>query len=230
MRRARRTIDTYRLAIADFVGFVAGVVATAMIVRPGELAHGSEVALRRTADTPTDPRDAPRTVTDVVKPAATAARSTTPRFSADPVADLRGRHLLVPVQGVERAALRSTFDEARGGSRRHEAMDILAPRHTPVIAVESGTIARLFSSERGGITIYQFDPTDNYVYYYAHLERYAEGLKEGATIQPGQVLGYVGSSGNAPPDTPHLHFAIFKLTDEKRWWEGAPIDPYPILR
>jgi murein DD-endopeptidase MepM/ murein hydrolase activator NlpD len=109
-------------------------------------------------------------------------------------------------------------------------MDILAPRHTPVVAVEAGTIARLFSSARGGLTIYQFDPASTYVYYYAHLERYAPGLKEGAAVQPGKVIGFVGTSGNAPPDTPHLHFAIFKLTEKKRWWEGTPIDPYLVLR
>jgi murein DD-endopeptidase MepM/ murein hydrolase activator NlpD len=225
MRRARRTIDTYRLTVAGFAGFVAGVVATAMVVRPGNPSGDREVAEVAIAA----PLGVERAVTDVVKPAATTPRPV-PRVSMDPTADLRDRDLLVPVRGVDRAALRSSFDEARGGTRRHEAMDILAPRHTPVIAVERGTIARLFSSERGGLTIYQFDPNDSYVYYYAHLQGYADGLKEGATVQAGQVIGYVGTSGNAPPDTPHLHFAIFKLTGEKRWWEGAPIDPYPVLR
>jgi peptidoglycan LD-endopeptidase LytH len=110
-----------------------------------------------------------------------------------------------------------------------EALDILAPRNTPVKAVEGGRIARLFSSKAGGITIYQFDPSEQYCYYYAHLERYADGLAEGAKIQKGQVIGYVGTSGNAPKDTPHLHFAIFKLTAERRWWEGTPIDPYDVL-
>ena len=229
MRRARRTIDTYRLTVAGFAGFVAGVVATAMVVRPGNNVGDREVAIERLSDAPAAPLGVERAVTDVVKPAATTPRAV-PRLGPDPMADLRARDLLVPVRGIDRAALSSSFDEARGGSRRHEAMDILAPRHTPVIAVEGGTIARLFSSDRGGLTIYQFDPTDAYVYYYAHLQRYADGLKEGAAVQPGQVIGYVGSSGNAPPDTPHLHFAIFKLTEKKRWWEGAPIDPYPVLR
>ena len=103
-------------------------------------------------------------------------------------------------------------------------------RNTPVRAVESGRIARLFFSKAGGITIYQFDPTERFCYYYAHLERYAEGLREGQRVQKGQVIGYVGTSGNAPEDTPHLHFAIFRLTAEKHWWEGTPIDPYDILR
>lgn len=228
MRRARRTIDTYRLTVAGFAGFVAGVVVTAVVVRPGSIPADSEMTVERLTEAPSL-RAADRAVADVVKPAATTPRPVS-RVSMDPTADLRDRDLLVPVRGVDRAALRSSFDEARGGTRRHEAMDILAPRHTPVIAVEGGTIARLFSSDRGGLTIYQFDPTDAYVYYYAHLQGYADGLEEGASVQPGQVIGYVGSSGNAPPDTPHLHFAIFKLTEKKRWWEGAPIDPYPVLR
>jgi murein DD-endopeptidase MepM/ murein hydrolase activator NlpD len=228
MRRARRTIDTYRLAVAGLVGFVAGVVATAVVVRPGSIAADSDMTLERVTEAPLS-RTAERTIADVVKPAA-ATPHPVPRLSMDPTAELRDRDLLVPVRGVDRAALRSSFDERRGGTRRHEAMDILAPRHTPVIAVERGTIARLFSSDRGGITIYQFDPTGAYVYYYAHLQQYADGLKEGAAVEAGQVIGYVGTSGNAPPETPHLHFAIFKLTDEKRWWEGAPIDPYPVLR
>jgi murein DD-endopeptidase MepM/ murein hydrolase activator NlpD len=99
-----------------------------------------------------------------------------------------------------------------------------------VVAVEDGTIAKLFNSKAGGLTVYQFDPGQQYSYYYAHLERYAEGLKEGDRVRRGQVLGYVGTSGNAPKDTPHLHFAVYRLTADKHWWEGTPIDPYDILR
>jgi murein DD-endopeptidase MepM/ murein hydrolase activator NlpD len=144
--------------------------------------------------------------------------------------ELKERDLLVPVEGVVSAQLNRDFSDPRGGSRRHEALDILAPRHTPVRAVEAGTIARLFYSKAGGITVYQFDPTSTFCYYYAHLERYADGLREGASVGKGQIIGYVGTSGNAPKNTPHLHFAIFRLTEEKRWWEGTPIDPYDVLR
>ena len=97
-------------------------------------------------------------------------------------------------------------------------------------AVEDGKIARLFLSDAGGITIYQFDPMSTYCYYYAHLEKYANGLEEGSTVKRGQVIGYVGTTGNAPRDTPHLHFAIFKLGDDKKWWQGTPIDPYSVLK
>lgn len=143
---------------------------------------------------------------------------------------LRRRQLDVPVPGVARTALRGSFDEARGaGSRPHEAMDIMAARGTPVLAVEDGRVARLFTSKAGGLTIYQFDPDALFVYYYAHLDRYAEGLAEGSTVRRGQVIGYVGSTGNASSDAPHLHFAIAVLTVDKRWWEAAAIDPYLVF-
>ena len=148
----------------------------------------------------------------------------------DDIDTLRKRRLTLPVQGVKREALRRTFRERRGSDRQHEAMDILAVRDTPVLAVEDGRIAKLFLSKAGGITIYQFDPNETYAYYYAHLARYADGLREQARVERGQVIGYVGTSGNAPPDAPHLHFAIFRLTEQKRWWQGTPIDPYPILK
>jgi hypothetical protein len=152
-----------------------------------------------------------------------------PVIGPPPAEALANRDLLLPVEGVQPDALVRSFADARGG-RKHEALDILAPRNTPVKAVEGGSIARLFLSKAGGITVYQFDPTEQYCYYYAHLERYADGLAEGQAVRKGQILGYVGVSGNAPKDTPHLHFAIFRLTDAKRWWEGTPIDPYDVLR
>jgi murein DD-endopeptidase MepM/ murein hydrolase activator NlpD len=124
--------------------------------------------------------------------------------------------------------LHDTFSDARG-SRVHEALDILAPRGTQVIAVEDGRIEKLFTSKAGGLTIYQFDPTRTFAYYYAHLDRYADGLVEGRIVKRGDVIGYVGSTGNASPDAPHLHFAIFRLGPERQWWKGEPINPYPIL-
>lgn len=158
-----------------------------------------------------------------------APEGTTGRETKLPV-DLMDRRLAMPVEGIDRADLIQSFNERRSGNRQHRAIDILAPRDTPVLAVENGVIARLFRSAQGGLTIYQYDPTERYVYYYAHLERYAEGLTEGDRVRRGQVIGYVGTSGNAPPDTPHLHFAIFQLIEPARWWEGTPLDPYEILR
>lgn len=148
----------------------------------------------------------------------------------DAVDELHDKHLELPVDGVKVDSFKGSFTEKRGGTRAHEAADMLAPRNTPVHAVEDGKIVKLFLSKAGGITIYQFDPTEHYCYYYAHLERYADGLKEGQIVRKGDVIGYVGTTGNAPPATPHLHFAIFQLTPDRHWWQGTPIDPYPIFK
>jgi peptidoglycan LD-endopeptidase LytH len=142
---------------------------------------------------------------------------------------LASRHLAMPVHGYDAHKLRDNFDEVRGGVRRHEALDIMAPRGTPVVAVDDGAIAKLFRSVAGGITVYQFDAAEKYAYYYAHLDRYAEGLKEGQAVKRGDVIGYVGSTGNAPEGAPHLHFTIFELGPEKRWWRGKAVNPYPYL-
>ena len=135
----------------------------------------------------------------------------------------------MPVVGAKTMDLRDSFDEARGSSRRHQAIDILAPRGTPVVAVDEGKIAKLFTSKQGGLTVYQFDRDDSHAFYYAHLDRYANGLEEGTFLRRGDPIGFVGTTGNAPPDTPHLHFAIFELGPEKHWWEGKAINPYPFL-
>jgi len=141
---------------------------------------------------------------------------------------LASRTLIVPVVGVPRSKLRDTFDERRGATR-HEAIDIAAPRGTPVLAVGDGRIAKLFESVPGGHTVYQFDPDEKFAYYYAHLDGYAAGLKEGMPVKRGEVIGYVGTSGNAPPEAPHLHFAIFRLGPERHWWKGTPVNPYAFL-
>jgi murein DD-endopeptidase MepM/ murein hydrolase activator NlpD len=145
------------------------------------------------------------------------------------VAMLRGRHLEIPVEGVRSRDVIDTFFEARAG-HVHEAIDIMAPRHTPVIAVEDGSVAKLFTSRAGGLTIYQFDPTYTFSYYYAHLDRYASGLREGQAIRRGETIGYVGSTGNASEKAPHLHFAIFRLKSGREWWKGDPVNPYPVFK
>jgi peptidoglycan LD-endopeptidase LytH len=170
--------------------------------------------------------------------AAAAARAPSlpapPDLPADPTVappapddPLRARLIGLPLEGLHPLQLRDTFTEARNG-RVHEAIDIMAPRGTPVLAVDDGRIAKLFDSKPGGLTVYQFDPTETFAYYYAHLDRYAPGLAEGQAVTRGQVLGEVGSTGNASPDAPHLHFTIFKLGPEKRWWEGTPVNPLPF--
>ena len=140
-----------------------------------------------------------------------------------------GEELVMPVQGVKASALHSEFNDARGMFRTHQALDILAPRGTPVVAAVDGTVRKLFLSKAGGITIYEFDRNGEKVYYYAHLDRYADGLREGMSVARGDVIGYVGTTGNAPANTPHLHFAVALLTPEKLWWKSTPVDPYPML-
>ena len=153
-----------------------------------------------------------------------------PASASSVVADLQSRRLRLPVDDADIDAMKGGFAQRRdAGSRPHEAVDLLAPRNTPVRAVEDGTIAKLFQSKAGGLTVYQFDPTSTYAYYYAHLERYEAGLVEGDRVRRGQKLGTVGTSGNAPPNTPHLHFAIFLLNQKKQWWQGKAVDPYDVF-
>ncbi|WP_425478719.1 M23 family metallopeptidase [Pseudoxanthomonas indica] len=192
------------------------------------------------ASTPSSARTVvPRTVTE--RPADVITRpATQPVSPPAPVATQAGAGndtpppldnagLLIPVQGKSASDLADTFTDARSQGRLHDAIDIMATAGTPVLAVADGQIEKLFYSERGGITIYQFEPSGKYAYYYAHLQRYADGLAEKQAIKRGQVIGYVGSTGNASAEAPHLHFAIFELGPERRWWEGTAINPYPLL-
>ena len=231
--------DTGKLVAAAVAGVVIGAFTTAVLMSNTVRATRAPVvsALTRVepvAGTAGASRDGDPSRADSREAGTPAAIDpSVPTLSADDsglVDELRARQLTIPVEGYDPAKLVPSFDDERGGSRRHESIDILAPRNTPVVAVEDGTIARLFMSKAGGITLYQYDPRERFVYYYAHLEAYADGLKEGAPIRRGQLIGYVGTTGNAPPGTPHLHFAIFEMTARKRWWEGRPIDPFLVLR
>ncbi len=232
----KRADRVFGALLTAFVGFLAGALVTGIVLTRRDdppVLSGSkltddcgESALTRSPDQP----DRPMPIgAPAPPPASPSPDGAPPRIGANLVADLRDRQLTIPVQGIDRDDLRESFGEKRGSNRVHEAIDILAPRHTPVLAVEAGTVARLFASQAGGTTIYQFDPSSTYVYYYAHLQRYADGLKEGAAVKRGDVIGYVGTTGNAPEGTPHLHFAIFRMTEKKQWWQGTPIDPFEIL-
>jgi murein DD-endopeptidase MepM/ murein hydrolase activator NlpD len=167
---------------------------------------------------------------ELSSPASGPTISASTRVLGSDLDSLRRRSLLIPVRGLDADDLVSSFQDARGSSRRHEAIDILAPRGTDVVAVEDGKVAKIFTSDAGGLTVYQMDPSETFVYYYAHLDRYAPGLTEGSMLRKGDVLGTVGTTGNAPKDTPHLHFAIAKLDPDKRWWGGTALDPYLVWR
>ena len=222
----------WKVPLAGLAGFALGAATVLLIVwlygkseapRMGAPPYAAPPAAQAPSVPPPTPSQAAPAPSAVTPPVLTPP-------AAAPPADLAQRDLLLPVQGIRREELRDTFNEARSQNRVHEAIDIIAPRNTPVLAVEAGRIVKFFSSNLGGLTIYQFDPTETYCYYYAHLESYAPGLKEGDQVARGQVIGYVGSTGNAGPNNPHLHFAIFRLTSEKHWWQGQAINPYPILR
>jgi murein DD-endopeptidase MepM/ murein hydrolase activator NlpD len=218
-------------AAVFFAGFVFGLVfLAALFWQTGLLRTPSaSAAPGRPQEYPLQPAqrtDTRRarlpTAPPLSPPPVEAQNNASESFAQQP---LTQRRLIVPVQGVHAADLRDNFNESRGG-HRHEALDIMAPRGTPVLAADEGSVVKLFLSKPGGLTVYQFDESRTYCYYYAHLDRYATGLREGTLLRKGEILGYVGSTGNASPAAPHLHFAIFKLGMEQRWWEGTAVDPY----
>lgn len=160
------------------------------------------------------------------KPDPLSAHSVIP--DADPAKTITG--LLIPVAGVTTNQLRDSFYDARSEGRIHEALDIMAPHDTPVLASDDGTVLRLQQSERGGTMLYQSDSTGSYVLYYGHLSRYAEGVAEGKKLKRGDVIAYVGDTGNAGPGNFHLHFGISKMTSPGKWYGGEAVNPYPLLK
>ncbi|MEN9509644.1 MAG: hypothetical protein RLZZ621_2207 [Gemmatimonadota bacterium] len=145
------------------------------------------------------------------------------------LAALWARQIMVPVAGIARESLRDHFMAARDGARTHHAIDILAPKSTPVLAADDCVIGRLSTGGIGGIVIYATDPDQRFVYYYAHLDRYRRGLAVGDRIAKGSVIGYVGTTGNASEKTPHLHFQVMKRGAGRAWWSGVPINPYSFF-
>lgn len=139
--------------------------------------------------------------------------------------------LMLPVQGIRPAQIVDTYSAARsGGARAHNALDIMAPRGSAVVAAAEGTVERLhYSAGGGGITAYVRSPDGQWMYYYAHLDSYAPGLAVGQRLDRGDAIGRVGSTGNANAAWPHLHFAIHRMRSSDRWYQGAPVNPYPLL-
>jgi murein DD-endopeptidase MepM/ murein hydrolase activator NlpD len=224
-KRARHSVPLSALFVAFCAG--AGSMWALYFYGPPKPAY---IEPRLEADNRTAIRPAPG-ATPPATAGVDARTSRTPPLGSERAVATTGaaRNLLVPIEGSDIESWKGGFVERRGHGP-HEAVDILAPRNTPIHAVSDGTIAKLFFSKAGGITIYQFDPSGEFCYYYAHLERYADTLREGLAVKQGDVIGYVGTSGNAPPGTPHLHFAVFKLADGQHWWEGQALDPYEVFR
>ena len=184
-----------------------------------------------TASTPPAVTPAPAAPTP---PPVTEPSTTTPMPGSGAVSEadlitLKTKNLLIPVAGLNASQLRDSFNDGRSEGRQHQALDIMAPQGTPVIAATDGTVVKLFHSEKGGITLYQSDSSGLYFYYYAHLMGYADGVTEGQHLKRGDVIGYVGDTGNAGVGNFHLHFAISKPITPGKWSGGEPINPYPLL-
>jgi murein DD-endopeptidase MepM/ murein hydrolase activator NlpD len=190
-----------------------------------------------TAGTPAPTPTAAPTAEPSPQPTPTASPSpqpsaTMPAAPAAPPPGAQGSSskLLIPVQGVRPEQLQDTFSDARSEGRRHDAIDIIAPRGTPVLAAADGRVIKLFQSEKGGITLYQLGTDERTVYYYAHLDRYADGLAEGHFARRGETIAYVGDTGNATPGNHHLHFQVYTVADPKKFWNGENLNPYELLR
>jgi peptidoglycan LD-endopeptidase LytH len=162
---------------------------------------------------------------------ALATAAAAPAAPADATAVAHLRELLFPVPGVESARVNDTFNDVRaGGARRHNAIDIMAPRGTPVVSAADGRVLRLTRNMNGGISLYATNIEEQFVYYYAHLDGYHANIYAGRPLLRGDTIGYVGTTGNAPKDAPHLHFQVMRMPADRKFWNGEPINPYPLLR
>lgn len=218
----KRRYLRYRGAVFSLM---AGVIANRL---RNLLAGGTVLLLAACAPTlvPLEPRpplvELPRAGTAPATTASSATSTERDYFSVNP--------LMVPVAGKSPSAVRNDFDAPRSGGRTHRAFDIMAPRGTPVIAASSGRILAMRENRLGGITLYMVDDAQRYIHYYAHMDRYAYGLREGMRVKQGHVIGYVGSTGNASESAPHLHFQVMRVeTGRRDWWNGAAVDVRSFL-
>ncbi|WP_067790296.1 M23 family metallopeptidase [Paraurantiacibacter namhicola] len=216
-----RTLDRITTALVTATVVSAGWILFGSYFLTGRSLGGSEIE----AEAPASAMPAPGQ-----SPAETSAASQHGEATIRPSRE-ETYQLTIPVLDVSADELTDSYsDDRAGGSRLHEAIDIMAPTGTSVIAAAPGEVERIFLSDAGGKTVYVRSPDRLTIYYYAHLDDYAPGLKEGQTIRRGQRLGTVGSSGNADPEAPHLHFAIMRTTKDAQWWEpSTAINPYPLL-
>jgi peptidoglycan LD-endopeptidase LytH len=234
--------DKKKATADSAAGAVAGTPAPATAVPPATARFGPDSATRirggpmwTAEQTAAMQSDTAHVLTEIDTtfgsdgaPVSPGAATRAP--GATPMPLLAKGALIVPVQGIEASALRDTYAEQRGGGTRpHEALDIIAPRGTPVLSATGGRVLKLFDSKAGGKMVYAADSSERFILMYAHLDAYASGLAEGQPLTRGQVIGVVGTTGNAPPSVPHLHFAIARSNDVKVWWKGAPVNPFPLL-
>jgi len=237
-RRGKAEPDPRDVGRIEILSYVQAALVVAMVLAAVSMARGvgmrgaapagvvtdtapgrADSATAAAASTPLSPADMPET------PEPSGTEVVTPEDVA-----LLTRAITMPLDGLDPTTLRSNFDERRGGgSRQHQALDIMAPRGTPVRSATKGRVLKLFTSANGGLMVYAADSSERWVLMYAHLDRYAPGLTDSTRLERGQIIGYVGSTGNASPTAPHLHFAIARSADVKRWSRGKPVDPLPVL-
>ena len=228
-KRRARTLLVLVAIVAAIATLVARLSRTTKDGRPNVVtwAESQKPVASPTAHLPvqseTNATEVQPTPPAIASPASNSSPTVPGLTSSSPA------RLIIPVAGVRPEQLRDTFSEARSEGRVHDAIDIPAPRGTPVIAAADGEIVKLFQSERGGTTIYQESTDGKFVYYYAHLDRYADGLSEGHFAKQGETIAYVGDSGNAGPGNYHLHFSVAEISDPKNFWHGVNINPYPLL-
>lgn len=224
-------VSIFVWAMARRPGRTSSTVAPQPAETPQLATTPASTSLSPVASPPVDPSQTPSPPHDLKADAGPAPASTqTPlvgELSPNFIGTLK---LIIPVAGVKPDQIRDTFTDSRSEGRVHDAIDIMAPGGTPVLAAADGEIVRLFQSDRGGTTIYQLSPDKKLVFYYAHLQSYAAGLAVGKYARQGEVIGYVGDTGNAGTGNYHLHFSVAILADPKRYWEGQNINPYPLLR
>lgn len=229
---------TIALVVTCVCVILGAVVLLNLQTPPGAVATQSEPGSKAKPTLPPghaktdEPKVTPSAVPkspDTMPAADTPASDTASKVTDADFDYLSAKNLLIPLANVAPSQLHDTFNQARSESRQHQALDIAAPPGTPVLATTDGVVTKLFQSDKGGITLYELDPSGRYVYYYAHLMRYADGIEEGKQLRRGEVIGYVGDTGNAGAGNYHLHFAISKVSSPRKWSSGEPINPYPLL-
>ena len=230
-RMGKREPNTRDAGRIEVISYVECALVVAMVFAAVSMARGFGVPTRTAAGTLTDSLTAlgdsaaaPVPETPSPNPAAPLPTPTSSDFA------LLSSELTMPLAGVDPAKLQSNFNSLRSGGRRHEALDIMAPRRTPVMSAAAGRVLKLFTSRAGGLMVYAADSAERFILMYAHLDGYAPGLHDGQPLTRGQLIGYVGFTGNASPKAPHLHFAIARTDDVRRWSKGTPVDPLPLLQ
>jgi murein DD-endopeptidase MepM/ murein hydrolase activator NlpD len=220
------------LLIASGLCAILGAVVLMNLATPRvstEAGKGQSIQKTENGGVPQSDGSVPKTSWTDSTSSSTASSDAAISITPADLNALRIKNLLIPVAGVGPGQLRDSFQDARSEGRTHRALDIMSPRETAVLATDDGKVLKLHQSDRGGIMLYQTDPSGTYVYYYGHLMRYADGISEGKTVSRGEVIGFVGDTGNAGAGNYHLHFGISKMIVSGRWSGGEPINPYPIL-